>query len=302
MAGEMYDLALDRAYGREIFMKFSKIKKDVIEKLLGADIQHGPVSERIYLMKLGGAEPVSLIGELVDIVRKKGYTKIFAKVPASKAAPFLRDDFRKEACLPGFYQVEEDVLFLGRYFSSARKKEQKGAELDDLLQLALAKGRISAAKRSKVGGVRRCEPGDVEQMSIIYRDTFASYPFPIHDSDYLRQTMEANVIYFCLEDKGIMVALASAEMDRIGENVEMTDFATIPAWRGKGCATLLLGHMEQEMRKSDIKTAYTIARAGSAGMNITFARQGYRFAGRLINNTGISGSIESMNVWYHSLS
>jgi putative beta-lysine N-acetyltransferase len=114
--------------------------------------------------------------------------------------------------------------------------------------------------------------------------------------------MEANVIYFCLEDKGIMVALASAEMDRIGENVEMTDFATIPAWRGKGCATLLLGHMEQEMRKSDIKTAYTIARAGSAGMNITFARQGYRFAGRLINNTGISGSIESMNVWYHSLS
>jgi hypothetical protein len=36
-------------------------------------------------------------------------------------------------------------------------------------------------------------------------------------------------------------------------------------------------------------------------MNITFAKLGYRYGGRLINNTNISGSIESMNVWYKSL-
>jgi hypothetical protein len=43
---------------------------------------------------------------------------------------------------------------------------------------------------------------------------------------------------------------------------------------------------------------YTIARAASHGMNTTFARQGYRFAGTLVNNTHIAGGIESMNVWY----
>lgn len=283
-------------------MRFSGSKQDVIEHLSGAEIQHGPVSERVYLMKLGAAEPISLIRELVGMVGREGYTKIFAKVPASKASPFIKEDFRKEACIPGFYRGEEDVLFLGRYFSSDRADEPEGPELDDLLRLALAKGRTSAGNRNRNGGrVRRCGPGDVKQMSGIYHDTFASYPFPIHDPDYLCKTMESHVDYFCVEEDGRMVALAAAEMDKTGGNVEMTDFATVPAWRGMGCATLLLGHMEQEMRKGGIKTAYTIARAVSPGMNITFAKQGYSFAGRLVNNTGIAGAIESMNVWYHTL-
>ncbi len=34
------------------------------------------------------------------------------------------------------------------------------------------------------------------------------------------------------------------------------------------------------------------------GMNITFAKTGYTYAGTLINNTNISGRLESMNVWY----
>ena len=46
------------------------------------------------------------------------------------------------------------------------------------------------------------------------------------------------------------------------------------------------------------QTWYTIARALSAGMNITFAKAGYRYAGTLVNNTDISGTIESMNVWW----
>jgi hypothetical protein len=35
-------------------------------------------------------------------------------------------------------------------------------------------------------------------------------------------------------------------------------------------------------------------------MNITFAKCGYIFGGTLINNTQISGSIESMNLWHKS--
>lgn len=78
----------------------------------------------------------------------------------------------------------------------------------------------------------------------------------------------------------------------------MTDFATLPDWRGHGLAAPLLFHMENEIGKKGIKTAYTIARSASAGMNITFAKLGYCYAGRLKNNTNISGSIESMNIWY----
>ncbi|HOM70936.1 MAG TPA: putative beta-lysine N-acetyltransferase, partial [Armatimonadota bacterium] len=50
-----------------------------------------------------------------------------------------------------------------------------------------------------------------------------------------------------------------------------------------------------------MKTAYTIARSLSYGMNITFAKQGYQYAGTLTNNTNICGHMESMNVWYKHL-
>jgi hypothetical protein len=59
--------------------------------------------------------------------------------------------------------------------------------------------------------------------------------------------------------------------------------------------------MEQTVKMKGIKTAYTIARATSPGINITFARKEYRFGGRLINNTNISGRIESMNIWYKQM-
>ena len=55
------------------------------------------------------------------------------------------------------------------------------------------------------------------------------------------------------------------------------------------------------MKDKDIITAYTIARAISFGMNITFAKNGYKYSGTLKNNTNISGKLESMNVWYKYL-
>jgi putative beta-lysine N-acetyltransferase len=81
----------------------------------------------------------------------------------------------------------------------------------------------------------------------------------------------------------------------------MTDFATRPDCRGRGLANHLLVQAEAAAEKLGIKTAYTIARAYSAGMNITFARNGYTFSGTLTHNTQISGKLESMNVWYKAL-
>jgi putative beta-lysine N-acetyltransferase len=78
----------------------------------------------------------------------------------------------------------------------------------------------------------------------------------------------------------------------------MTDFAILPEFRGDGLAGAMLGGMELTLGRIGISTAYTIARAVSYGMNITFARAGYRYAGTLINNTHIAGGLESMNVWH----
>jgi putative beta-lysine N-acetyltransferase len=81
----------------------------------------------------------------------------------------------------------------------------------------------------------------------------------------------------------------------------MTDFATLPDGRGRGIALSLLALMEQDPKVRTMRTAYTIARSLSPGMNITFAKAGYAYGGTLTNNTDISGSIESMNIWYKPL-
>jgi putative beta-lysine N-acetyltransferase len=90
-------------------------------------------------------------------------------------------------------------------------------------------------------------------------------------------------------------------MDIQSGNTEMTDFATLPEYRGKGLSAFLLRLMESEVKKRQIKTTYTIARAPSFGMNITFSKMGYSYSGTLINNTNIFGHFENMNVWYKLL-
>ncbi len=275
---------------------------DRIEKLDGALIQHGEYNHRIYLMDIGNADPEKLVSQLIGLAKEKGYSKIFAKVPSSKSSPFLAIGFHKEAGIPSFYRGSEDAHFLGYYPRDSRKQEPDAQTLNDILKMANSRqGNPMVKSLAKGFLVRRCVPADIEAMANIYRAVFPTYPFPIHDPKYLRHTMETHVEYFGIETAGQLVALSSAEMDKKSKNAEMTDFATLPEWRGHGLASHLLRKMEQTMKSKNIQLAYTIARAVSPGMNITFAKLGYVFGGRLINNTNISGQIESMNVWYKKI-
>jgi putative beta-lysine N-acetyltransferase len=130
---------------------------------------------------------------------------------------------------------------------------------------------------------------------------FESYPFPVDDPDHLRKEQEHGTRFFTVWEEGDLVAASSMEPGGASGVVEMTDFATLPAHRGKGLATHLLSLMDRAAAKAGKRVAYTIARAASFGMNITFARRKYTFGGTLVNNTQISGAIESMNVWYKPL-
>lgn len=274
----------------------------MVEALKGASIQHGKYNDRIYLMKLGDAAPEELIPALEEIVSANEYTKIFAKIPSGSAAPFLEAGYQQEAKAEGFYNGTEDAVFLGKYFDETRASTSARETIDKILAIT-SKKEPGPENPPLPGGcsMRVCKPEDGEEMAAIYRIVFESYPFPIHDPDYIRETMRTHVVYFCIEKDGKMVALSSAETDRKNGNVEMTDFATLPEHLGNGYAFNLLREMEVAMRKEGLPTAYTIARAVSPGMNITFAKAGYTFGGTLINNTNISGGLESMNIWYKPL-
>lgn len=275
---------------------------DLIEQLGGSQIQHGKNNDRIYLMKLAPEEAPALVPRLDLLARKKGYTKIFAKVPAGARQVFAHAGYREEAKVPGFFGGREDGIFVAKYFCSNRQKERKPETVDKVIAVARTKASHPACRPLAEGfRLGRLDADHAQAMAEVYREVFASYPFPIHDPEYLRETLEDNILYWGVFEGDRLVAISSAETYPVDLNAEMTDFATLPSHRGAGLAQALLAEMEGELAKRNYRTAYTIARAYSFGMNITFAKQGYAYSGTLTHNTDISGELESMNVWHKKL-
>jgi putative beta-lysine N-acetyltransferase len=275
---------------------------DIIETIGRSLIQHGDYNDRIYLMKLHAEDCPGIVEELIRLAREKDYTKIFAKIPASHRPDFLRQDFVEEAQIPRFYKGSEDACFLSRYFSEERARESRRELVQKVLETARRKEVLTEiAPPGNDFRMREAAKNDLKGMAAVFREVFPTYPFPIHDPNYLRQTMASHVRYFVVEEGADIVAVSSAETDPANLNVEMTDFATLPRFRGHGLAVNLLELMEREMTRSGFLTAYTIARSYSYGMNITFAKLGYRFSGTLTHNTNISGAMESMNIWHKPL-
>ncbi|MBN1449266.1 MAG: putative beta-lysine N-acetyltransferase [Bacteroidetes bacterium] len=279
---------------------------DTTEKIRNSVIQHGPSSNRIYLMKLKEEDYPAVVPDLIEMAQRNRYGKIFAKVPAWALEGFLEKGFVKEAEVPGFYNGDTDALFLGMFMTEKRRHVSDAVRksIADIIGLAESKAGKSAEDTGDTPfTLRRLTTEDAAALTQLYGRVFESYPFPIFERAYIEHTMQEDLIayYGAFDSSKRLVAASSAEMDKKSMNAEMTDFATHPDHRGHGTALDLLALMEADMKQRGFPVLYTIARAVSAGMNVTFAKAGYHFTGTLVNNTNISGHIESMNVWYKKL-
>jgi putative beta-lysine N-acetyltransferase len=275
---------------------------DAICRFGGSTYQHGPLNDRIYLMKLSPEDVPGIIYFFEDLSDKSGYSKIFVKVPASVRTGFLSRGYHVEARITGLYRCEEDGFFMARYLDDRRGLEPDMDRIREIIRESIQKAEECRRKDLPDGySLQACGGDDAGEIADLYGRVFESYPFPIHDAGYIRETMEDNFLYFAAMYDGKIVAVASTEMNRQDKNVEMTDFATDPSHTGLNLAGHLLERMELEMKKEGMGVAFTICRALSVPINITFARAGYRYGGTLLNNTNICGSFESMNVWYKAL-
>jgi len=263
-------------------------------------IQHGEHNKRVYLMKLDPADVDKITSLLTGLARGYGYTKIFCKVPDWAAPRFFADGYVMEGMVPGFYAGTATACFMSKFLNSDRLLGMEDQQMKDYSKLLEEYAGIKVQSEGPEGlsDIERLTANDAEEITSVFKEVFISYPFPIHDPEYIRKTMNENIIYFGMKKGGKLIAVSSAEIDFEGRNVEMTDFATLPEARGRGMAGTLLQKMEYEMNEEGILTFYTIARLNSFPMNRTFLRRGYQYAGTLINNTNIAGDIESMNVLY----
>lgn len=264
-------------------------------------LQHGKLNNRIYLIKLDESDYPLILDHLRELAQEHNYAKIICKIPEWAVPLFLADGFLTEAIIPKFYQGKTAVFFLSKYRDSDRLMNLEYKNLEELSKLFKA----IHAKENDPGNdqydTRFLDETNVEQITDLYKKVFKSYPFPIFNPGYILKSMKENVCYFGIQKKNKLIAIASSELDRKGQNAEMTDFATDPEFRGKKLGQLLLSRMEEEMKEMNIKTLYTIARLPSIPMNKVFLKHQYQYAGTLLKNTNISGSIESMNVYYKQL-
>ncbi|HBI02487.1 MAG TPA: putative beta-lysine N-acetyltransferase [Paenibacillaceae bacterium] len=243
-----------------------------------------------------------IVDRLALLAKRENYDKIVVKVPDDSCGIFLEKGYKIEGKVPLYYQGKKDCYFLSQFLSPERSATTKENDYNNIIQIAKQKKKTPLHPLDEDYHLEIMDPSKAEEMVHLYKNTFKTYPFPIFDPLYIRETMGSNVVYFGIYYHGELVALASSEMNIKQKNAEMTDFAIQREHRGKQLAKHLLTTMEQEMLKRDIKTLYTIARAESLPMNCTFAGLGYDFGGTLLNNTQISGNIESMNIWYKGLS
>lgn len=266
-------------------------------------IQHGSYNDRIYLMEWGGDDPDFLSGELLGLAGKEKYSKIIVRVPEQAKDIFIKKGFVVEARVPSFYNGEEDGYFLGFYLDNKRYKIGRDEHIKKVLTTAMEKAVQPVLAPLKKGlNMKIAEEEDLKEIAALYKIVFPDYPFPIYDPTFLKESMNSgHNRYFLICNSEKIIAASSVEMYPKESFAEMTDFATLPDYRGHSLARHLLKEMESFSKNEGFKTAYTIARAVSFGMNITFSRMGYHYAGTLINNTRIGQGIESMNVWFKRL-
>jgi beta-lysine N6-acetyltransferase len=270
---------------------------DKVEKIGLSLIQHGKFNDRIYLLKMVKDDFPDIIEQMDKMVEEFGYTKICIKIPAHYSATFKAAGFKPEGFIPDFYEGKHDVVFMGKFYSSSREMpDRKELEkFQDVVQKEFTKPDYTLNPKFML---RKLNKKDAEKMAEVYGKVFKTYPFPIHDPEYIKETMRENIDYFGVWAGDKLIAVASSEKDEDALNAEMTDFATLPDYRGNHLAYFLLLKMEEDMKKQGYKCLYTIARLKSIGMNVTFLKAGYRYNGTLINNTNISGGLESMNILY----
>lgn len=278
---------------------------DPVTCIGGSKIQHGKLNDRVYLMKLADSDDAGeIIRDIDRLAAENGYSKAFAKVPEDAGYEFIENGYICEARIPGFFSGNSDGFFLSKYYTRERQKVINPDEIMRIIrETTRIRNRKESAGRSIPGGltIRRAGKEDSGSLSELYGETFESYPFPIHESSYIEETMDDNIVYFGIWSNGNLLAASSCETDISSASVEMTDFAVSGDQRGKGYGSLLLEHMETEMKSTGFVTSFTIARAAFDPVNFMFARHGYEFGGTLKNNTCICGSFESMNVWYKKL-
>ncbi|CAN7527741.1 putative beta-lysine N-acetyltransferase [Paenibacillus sp. LjRoot153] len=238
---------------------------------------------------------------IVDIAKKHALTKAFIKSREVDWQALLSMGCMMEGIYKGYFNGS-DAYCMAMYNDLERRTSDYWLEEDQILQqvLSLPVKHDHPSVPSNMS-MRLARLEDADQLSRLYSLIFQTYPTPMNDSMYVEKTMREGTIYYLVESENQLISAASAEINSVYANAEMTDCATLPAYRNQGLMRLLIHALEAELISRNITCSYSLSRALSFGMNAVFFQMGYRYYGRLTKNCDIYDKFEDMNLWAKSL-
>lgn len=292
--------ALESLFGPELVARSSAW----IERASGSGVLRFGLDRPNRRLKMVGASSDDLERDEFGLLAQalddgdSAFDKLIVYGRSADELPWIRAGLFREGEIDSFFQDKSAAHVWVRIGSGRDQNENEASHFDTVMRCLEKDVRIPPPVSAGYH-FRRMELSDVPHLGPLLRDAFPEYPVDIEDAA-LRESMlsGANLFAGLVSSDGELAAVASAEIDRIERNAEMTDCVTHPDHRGNGLMAQLLWKLEEELHdETGITALYTLARAGEFGMNATFARLGYRFTGRMLNNCRMPTGWESMNIW-----
>ena len=224
--------------------------------------------------------------------------KIIGNAVLSHVKLFTQAGFCIEGKIDGFFKGTD--AYCVSYFMDGKRKISENPEQKDkiIAQCLMSDSRyIAGGSNNPPYSIRTAAQRDIGEIAALFSTVFSTYPTPVYDEEYLRQTMNGKILYKVAEYEGKIIGIASADMDMENRNAEMTDCATYPEYRGKGVLSNIIYELESELKNRNFITLYSLSRAVNTGINMVLCKHQYKYRGRLINNCNICGAFEDMNIW-----
>lgn len=274
---------------------------DTMELIGNSLVQHGPGNDRASLLRLHPDDAAGIVDTLEELACSQGYSKVCVRIPSWETPRFVRGGYHLEAAIPRFYAEGGSYCFMAKYLSQERKTERQPLLVREVLVAADAQQRGAVTRLPASCALRLALKQDADQMAHLYRAAFTNRPTLLHDPARIRGAMRESSLFFGVWQGESLVALCCASVDSASYSAELSDFATLPEFRGQGLAQHLVQQTEGHLHTMGIRSLFALTGAYSFAMNLTLARNGYHFGGTLTNDNNSYGQLESVNLWHKLL-
>ena len=276
---------------------------ETIETIEGALVYHGNIHNRIYFSEAEKGDLDILLPKMKDLAKKQKYEKILSKAPESSMNLLKSNGFKVEAKIPGLYKGTIDGYFLADYVSKERHQndEKSLKTIASVKAIALAANKPDTDSHFELPAhleIEKLSSQDFDQLENLHKKAYKYHPNQIKDRAQFDTLAALNHHFYGLFEDGKLLVSTILAIHKEEANVEIVDFVTHPDFRGQNLSYFLVQHLKGQINSLECKTIYTMVRATSYGLNITFSKHGFTLAGTLTNNCVVRDTMESMNVWY----